>query len=478
MTQQCVDYISFSPGGGWFIRYDDGKVKLSTKGSFPKAFHDLAAPYMKTRNHYKKQKSCVGKVFFGAGDAVILQMENGDIVWNGLADAIETEIRERVEAGFTLTNNSNLCQWDARYWFFEWQSNEMFGDSPLEYCWNIWPNEYINDSFIGEACEGGIPIARKSKKQNNKPPPGDKSPSKPSPAKKQPKAMGSETKISKADKKKYRGVFDAICTLTGESFVTKTHASQFMNGHGLTKKDLARIWKVADENCDGKLQRDEFITAMHLIDRAKTNGIEGSDDDGEVMQSFAKMKLGNKNDSDDDSDMEEGWEDESDDENEDNDSENEEGWEDDSEDEDEDQDEDEGEDNEDEEEEVEIEEEQSDDGHGSSKRGGDASRSKDDKQLEKSLASAIITETPNVHWDEVAGLESAKEELQEAICLPLRFPHLFQGKRKQRRGMLLYGPPGTGKSFLAKAIATEVGSTMFSISSSDILSKWFGESER
>ncbi|KAF2664631.1 AAA-domain-containing protein [Microthyrium microscopicum] len=99
-------------------------------------------------------------------------------------------------------------------------------------------------------------------------------------------------------------------------------------------------------------------------------------------------------------------------------------------------------------------------------------------QLKESLLQSIVSEKPNVKWEDVAGLEAAKEELQESIVFPLRFPQMFTGKRKARRGILLYGPPGTGKSYLAKAVATEVEYTLFSISSSDVMSKWYGESEQ
>ncbi|KAJ0164719.1 Vacuolar protein sorting-associated protein 4 [Colletotrichum tanaceti] len=102
----------------------------------------------------------------------------------------------------------------------------------------------------------------------------------------------------------------------------------------------------------------------------------------------------------------------------------------------------------------------------------------DNKKLRNALSGAILQERPNVRWDDVAGLEGAKDTLKEAVVLPIKFPSLFQGKRQAWKGILLYGPPGTGKSYLAKAVATEANSTFFSVSSSDLVSKWMGESER
>lgn len=102
----------------------------------------------------------------------------------------------------------------------------------------------------------------------------------------------------------------------------------------------------------------------------------------------------------------------------------------------------------------------------------------DKKKLRLALSGAILSEKPNVRWEDVAGLEGAKEALKEAVILPVKFPHLFKGNRKPTTGILLYGPPGTGKSYLAKAVATESNSTFFSVSSSDLVSKWMGESEK
>lgn len=135
-------------------------------------------------------------------------------------------------------------------------------------------------------------------------------------------------------------------------------------------------------------------------------------------------------------------------------------------------------------------------GGGMTKNKQPGDKDEDEKaKMRGALASAIVSEKPNVKWDDVSGLEMAKEALKEAVILPVRFPQFFTGKRKPWKGILLYGPPGTGtsislhftsspihnclgKSFLAKAVATEADSTFFAMSSSDLVSKWQGESEK
>lgn len=119
------------------------------------------------------------------------------------------------------------------------------------------------------------------------------------------------------------------------------------------------------------------------------------------------------------------------------------------------------------------------DSGGSKGSDSDSEKDSENKKLQERLSGAIIMEKPNVRWDDIAGLEGAKEALKEAVILPIKFPQLFTGNRKPWRGILLFGPPGTGKSYIAKAVATEANnSTFFSVSSSDLMSKWLGESER
>ncbi|TNN11209.1 Katanin p60 ATPase-containing subunit A-like 2 [Schistosoma japonicum] len=100
------------------------------------------------------------------------------------------------------------------------------------------------------------------------------------------------------------------------------------------------------------------------------------------------------------------------------------------------------------------------------------------RSLALTISRDIFLQNPNVRWDDIIGLNSAKRLVKEAVVYPIKYPQLFAGILSPWKGLLLYGPPGTGKTLLAKAVATECKTTFFNISASTIVSKWRGDSEK
>jgi len=101
------------------------------------------------------------------------------------------------------------------------------------------------------------------------------------------------------------------------------------------------------------------------------------------------------------------------------------------------------------------------------------------KDLEPSAMREVMIESPNIHWSDIGGLETVKQELKESVEWPLTYAKLFQHMgATPPKGVLLYGPPGTGKTMLAKAVATESQANFISIKGPEFLSKWVGESEK
>ena len=101
------------------------------------------------------------------------------------------------------------------------------------------------------------------------------------------------------------------------------------------------------------------------------------------------------------------------------------------------------------------------------------------KEMEPSAMREVFVEVPNVKWEDIGGLPSIKQELQEAVEWPLKYQGVFAyADATPPKGILLYGPPGTGKTLMAKAAANESEANFISIKGPELLSKWVGESEK
>jgi transitional endoplasmic reticulum ATPase len=100
-------------------------------------------------------------------------------------------------------------------------------------------------------------------------------------------------------------------------------------------------------------------------------------------------------------------------------------------------------------------------------------------EVSPSALREILIEVPNVTWADVGGLEDVKQLLVEAVEWPLVYGENFRRLGIEApKGGLLYGPAGTGKTLLAKAVANESNANFLTTKGSEILSKWYGESER
>jgi len=101
------------------------------------------------------------------------------------------------------------------------------------------------------------------------------------------------------------------------------------------------------------------------------------------------------------------------------------------------------------------------------------------KNVEPSAMREVFIEVPKIEWEDIGGLEKAKQEIKEAVEWPLKYPEVFEIMHtRPPKGILLYGPPGTGKTLLAKAVASKSEANFISIKGPEMLSKWVGESER
>jgi hypothetical protein len=492
----CFEHVSFAPGGAWFARRMFSQVQISKTGKFPDSFLGFVREndYLST-DSTSPQFSGLQNAFFGMGDAVVLQTAQGEVEYSGIPDDLVLRLRKYHSEGLQIGPGSSLCPWNKNYFFFEWKHAYS---GQVQYCFHLPDGQGFPDDFVQKLVTEEVPVSPKPEASHM-------SPSKPLENMGIPNALREQCSqafsiTTKSLGREYMlGIEMAVMLRTIADKMSLQFAKSISNA------ELAKIWEMSDLNEDGQFTDEEFLFGVWLVSSrlsgkplpinkpkvpiattvTTATGVTCSACKGEVSdvtyfcnicdngdfdlcsscaikglkcpgqhqlvpikmleRYFPKDVSGSLSDNLSS---------------------------------------------------LTISSNNGDSGYGSTNpypysqgptpsssdqnQGEDhaSSRKADSKQLRDSLQSSIVKEKPNVRWDDVAGLEAAKEELQEAVVLPIKFPQMFTGQRRARRGILLYGPPGTGKSYLAKAVATEVNSVLFSVSSGDIVSKWHGESER
>jgi transitional endoplasmic reticulum ATPase len=101
------------------------------------------------------------------------------------------------------------------------------------------------------------------------------------------------------------------------------------------------------------------------------------------------------------------------------------------------------------------------------------------KSIKPSVLRSVEVEVPAIAWDDIGGLDSTKQILQESVEGALLYPDLYaQTGAKAPRGLLLWGPPGTGKTLLAKAVAAQARANFIAVNGPELLSRWVGAAEQ
>ncbi|KAF8860908.1 hypothetical protein BDZ45DRAFT_740787 [Acephala macrosclerotiorum] len=261
-----VEHVTFASGGSWFVRYRSGKVRLSMEGTFPAVFDEVASPNMTTKGSSRSslQDSTISNVFFGADDAILIQLgvpsvpmwaNQAALKWRGLPANLVTNLTQLFDEGWVLSKRTNLCSWNKEYFYVEWTKPYSTATKAL---YQLPPHAMLPALFVRQMWEGEYPTSI--------PQP---APEKPLQSKPEPPALPPRNKSETP-----LGVtVEMIRDMCNDLFEQWSDSQDTMDGQQfkafcqklLPKKDLARVWSLSDADGNGTFSRDEFTIAVYLI---------------------------------------------------------------------------------------------------------------------------------------------------------------------------------------------------------------------
>lgn len=292
-----VEHITFSPLGGWFIRFNDGTVQVSHSSGFSNTFHRLVLQYLDL-SCQTRQYSPIRNVFFGAQEAVIVRTDR-ELLSAMLSQSLQTSLLalasgELKTAGFVLGRNTVLCPCNPDQYFLEAVSGTrskhlyqmlatklpdqlvvmaMEKQSPSDDVLNA----FIHGPFSNRLSVSSSPQRPSSFSGLSPPPVDDRSnhrhtisytaspdntPWNGVPQVTYPQASTQE--IPPAARQRYEAIF--ANEARGKPYLNGMEAAGVFMTSGLSRTDLAGIWDEADRDRNGQFDREEFVQAMWRIE--------------------------------------------------------------------------------------------------------------------------------------------------------------------------------------------------------------------
>jgi len=222
-------------------------------GTFPASFHRLAKDYMVTKGPSagSLQYSAITNVLFGAGDTILIQLQSGGLLWEGLPDGLVTELVAKYGGGWILSEGTCLSPNSDKYYAVEWKKQYSWqNDRNWSFQIPILSGSILNTLFVREIIEGSYPVSH---------------------------TLTSETKqtsnITPETLAMCRTSWDLFTAethkdhLSGEEFKEIVESVIKSSNRVVSQEYLAKLWDLSDLDNNGTMTLDEFTLAVSLIQR-------------------------------------------------------------------------------------------------------------------------------------------------------------------------------------------------------------------
>ncbi|RSL72447.1 hypothetical protein CEP53_001076 [Fusarium sp. AF-6] len=297
-----VDHISFSPLGGYFIRFNDGTVQISHSSGFSNTFHHLVSQYLDT-SCQTRQFSPIRDVFFGAKDAIIVRTDR-ELLSAMLSQSLQGSFQaltngELKSSGFVLGRNTVLCPCDPDQYFLEavsgtrskhlyqMLSTKLPDQLVVMAMEKLSPSDDVLNSFIHGPFNNRLSVSS-SVQPSHRPssfsglsplpagrsdhrhtisyaaPPDNRPWNGAPPQVTYPASGSTRQEIPPAARQRYEAIF--ANEAGGKPYLNGMEAAGVFMTSGLSRTDLADIWDEADRDRNGVFDREEFVQAMWRIE--------------------------------------------------------------------------------------------------------------------------------------------------------------------------------------------------------------------